>query len=441
MSLSARLTAWVKSHPYHAVWAVAIVVLAVPSYLRPESEWEEDCVRGAERIAAGQPLYRPGAEVYLYPPFMATAALPFTYLSASVGRALWVALNLACLVFLVAGAWRLAGGGALAGSPRREHVAAVLGADCGLGYAQNCFAHQQMDVVIGALLVGGCLLLLRERFLAGATCLGLAAACKCSPLLFLPYLLYRRRPAAAVWLLAVAVGVNLLPELLYPSPSGRPRLAEYWTFFLQPLMQPHHQVGTWGSEIVYNQSLAGACQRWLATTWAWGAAELAVQARPPLVGPQAMKAVTYGGSLLLLLGAMWAAGRPFRPVRRAAPGEVPPQALECGMVLALALLLSPMSSKAHFGVLVVPGFCLARAALGSPGRLARLALGAAVALALVSNKGPLGTRLATLTLWYGTTTLATLVLLIGCAGLLWRRRDAAAVAPALGANRAPAQAA
>ena len=99
-------------------------------------------MRGAERIAAGQPLYRPGAEVYLYPPFMATAALPFTCLSAPAGRAVWVALNLACLVFLVAGAWRLAGGGALAGAPLGEHLAAVLGAACGLGYAQNCFAHQ-----------------------------------------------------------------------------------------------------------------------------------------------------------------------------------------------------------------------------------------------------------------------------------------------------------
>jgi hypothetical protein len=398
-------------------------------------------VRGAERIAAGQPLYRPQNEVYLYPPFMATAALPFTHLPAGPGRAVWVALNLACLVFLVAGAWRLAGGGALAGAPRGEHLAAWLGAACGLGYAQNCFAHQQMDVVIGALLVGGCLLLLRERFLAGATCLGLAAACKCSPLLFLPSLLYRRRPAAAVWLVAVAVGVNLLPEALYPSPSGRPRLAEYWTFFLRPLTEPGHEVGTWGSEIVYNQSLAGACQRWLATTWDWGAAGLAVRARPPLLGP-AMRGLTYGAALLLLAGATAAAGRPFRAARRAAPGEVPPQALECGMVLALALLLSPMSSKAHFGVLLVPGFCLARAALGSPGRLARLTVGAAAALALLSNKGPLGTRLATLALWYGTTTLATLLLLAGCAALLWRRRDATpAGAPAVAVPAAPAQAA
>ena len=31
------------------------------------------------------------------------------------------------------------------------------------------------------------------------------------------------------------------------------------------------------------------------------------------------------------------------------------------MVLALMLLLSPISSKAHFGTLLLPGFCIARA--------------------------------------------------------------------------------
>src|SRR5205823_8919642 len=134
MSVSARLFGWIKGHPYMIVGAIALVVLAVPCYLRSESEWEEDCVRGAERLARGETLYRPAGEVYLYPPFMATAALPFTYLSPNLGRAVWVLLNLVCVVFLVAGGWRLAGGGALQGAASSEHLAAVLVAATGLGY-------------------------------------------------------------------------------------------------------------------------------------------------------------------------------------------------------------------------------------------------------------------------------------------------------------------
>jgi hypothetical protein len=38
MSRSARLAAWVKAHPYHLRAAVALAALAVPSFLRVESE-------------------------------------------------------------------------------------------------------------------------------------------------------------------------------------------------------------------------------------------------------------------------------------------------------------------------------------------------------------------------------------------------------------------
>src|SRR5262249_2356088 len=90
------------------------------------------------------------------------------------------------------------------------------------------------------------------------------------------------------------------------------------------------------------------------------------------------------------------------------------QALECGIVLLLMLMLSPMSSKAHFGTLLVPGFCLARAALSSRSRLLAAVLLGAVLLAVLSNKDPLGERLYTLSLWYGVVTWETLLLLAGC---------------------------
>jgi hypothetical protein len=78
------------------------------------------------------------------------------------------------------------------------------------------------------------------------------------------------------------------------------------------------------------------------------------------------------------------------------------------------LLLSPMSSKAHFGTLLVPGFCLARVAMTSRSRaLGAIVLGS-VFLAVVSNKDPLGERLYTLSLWYGVVTWQTMLLLTGC---------------------------
>jgi hypothetical protein len=245
-----------------------------------------------------------------------------------------------------------------------------------------------------------------------------------------PYFLWRGRPWAAAWLLCVAVGVNLLPDLVRPAPYGRPWAAEYAARCLRPLTAPGHYVGSWGSDPVYNQSLAGAGQRWALTTWSWDADDCRLAPRPRPVSPGVLRAAVYGSQLALLLGVLWACGRPLRRITDDPSGRR--QALECSVVLLLMLLLSPMSSKAHFGTLVVPGFCLARAAATSRSRLLGALVLAAVLLGLVSNKDPLGERLYTLSLWYSVVTWQTLVLLVGC--LLALRRAALPALPCPGAQ-------
>jgi hypothetical protein len=124
----------------------------------------------------------------------------------------------------------------------------------------------------------------------------------------------------------------------------------------------------------------------------------------------------------MLSGVLWVCGRPFRKLTGEPDGQR--QALEAGIVLLLMLLLSPMSSKAHFGTLIVPGFCLARGALNSRSRLLGSVLLGSILLGLASNKDPLGERLYTLSLWYGVVTWQTLLLVIGClVALRHARRD------------------
>jgi hypothetical protein len=433
----ARLWLWLRTHPYTAAAVAAVVALAMPFCLRQDSEWDQVYLRAAHHLRQGADLYAL-QDGYLYPPFTAWAALPFTWLPALIGRAAWLLLNLLCCLVLVRGAWRLAGGSRLeggSGAPRGEHFAAVLGACCGLPYVQNCVAHQQTDLVIGALLVGGCLLLGRSRALSAAACFGVAAAMKCTALLWAPVLLWRRRPAAAAWLLVVALGVNLLPDLYRPSPSGVPWLAEYGQRFLRPLTQPGHYLGTWGSHVAYNQSLSGAGLRWCATTWTWGPDDCTVDARPPRLGPRALRGAVGAVELALLIAAAWACGRPFRRQGPAGPDDMR-HGLECGAVLVLMLLFSPMSSKAHFGTLLVPGFCLARVALGPGSRAEKALLALAVALSLTAGKGLLGEKLYTLGLWYGAPTWQSLALLAGCLIALRHTPPAAVVACPVPAARA-----
>jgi hypothetical protein len=388
--------------------------VGVHLWLRQDNEWERVFVPSAARLWSGDDLYRADG-AYMYPPFTAWATLPFLGLSHAAGRVVFVGLNLAGVAFVLYGAWRLAGGRQI--TDPVEARAAVVGGSCGIFYIHNCLVHQQVDVFIAALLVGGCLALTRNRSMLAATGFGLAAAMKCTPLLWAPYLLWRRRPAAAAWLIAVALAVNLLPDLINGPAEGGTWLGVFTSRYLQPLTHRDYVPGSWGSEIIYNQSLAGSAQRWLFTAPHWTADDCKVEPAGATVSPATVRRLVLGSELLLLTLAALACARPFRPV-----GDAGRATLEYGVVLTLMLLLSPMSSMAHFGVLVVPGFCLARRAFGRRDRLVTALLFAAAAAALASNKDVLGGRLYTVSLWAGCVMLNTLFLLTGCLYELAPRR-------------------
>ncbi len=404
---------WIKTHPFTVAGTAALILVSVFFCLRRQSEWETVYLRAASQLWQGEDMYAPG-ESYLYPPFMAWLALPFAALSGTRGRLAWLFVNLSALVALLCWSWRVAGGTRLdgTGTNGRERWAAVLGGLCGIYYIHNCLAHQQTDVLIDAALAGGCLMLVRGRSLLAATLFGLAAACKCTALLWVPYFVWRGRPSAAAWVLIVALGVNGLPDCIHTASSGRPWLVEYASRFLKPLTASNHYVGSWGSDPVYNQSISGMGQRWCTTNWKWTATDCEVLSREPAIPPQLLRGWVYSFQLMILAGVLWVCGRPFRKPSAESDGRR--QAWESAIVLLLMLLLSPMSSKAHFGTLIVAGFCLAREALNSRSKVLGAVLLGAIFLGLASNKDPLGEKLYTLSLWYGVVTWQTLLLLVGC---------------------------
>jgi hypothetical protein len=421
-----------ESHsPRSSTWPVSGFVVAgflvlvgvgVHLCLRQDNEWERVFVPAAQQLWSGKDLYGAGS-VYLYPPFTAWATLPFLGLSHTSGRVVFVCLNLIGVAFVLYGAWRLAGGRRVSGPA--DVAAALVGGSCGIFYLHNCLVHQQVDVFIAALIVGGCLALLRDRGFLAATGFGVAAAMKCTPLLWAPYLVWRGRPVAAAWLVVVALGVNLLPDLVNRPAGGGTWLGVFASRYLRPLTNRDYVPGSWASEIIYNQSLAGSAQRWLDTTPHWAADDCTVEKRGAPASPTSVRGLVLGSELLLLTLAAAACGRPCRVIadrRRAV--------LEYGVVITLMLLLSPMSSMAHFGILVIPGFCLARRAFAGRQRVLTVLVLLAAAAALAANKDLLGGRLYTVTLWCGCVMLNALLLLLGCLWELARgeqRRDVPAL--------------
>jgi hypothetical protein len=416
---------WVRRYPYYAVAVPVVLALSISFLTREDSEWEEVYVVAARHLREGPDIYSDGNS---YPPFATLLALPASFLAPGLLRWTWLLVNLAGLVVMVRGAWHSAGGGPLqgaTGTPRGEHIAALMGLVCGAGYLHNCLAHQQTDVVIGALLVLGCLALARSRSMVAATCFGIAAAIKCTALLWIPYLVWRRRPLAALWVGIVPMVLSLLPNLVSSPPSGGLWLGEYANRFLRPLTTADHVVGTWGSDIIYNQSLAGAAQRWL------------IADRDQPVTPEVLRLIVLGVEGVLVGTSLWVCGAPFRRVDSAAGRGFAYESSEHALVLVLMLLLSPMSSKAHFGVLLVPGFLVARAAALSGSKLLWGCILLSTMLACVSHKDFLGEDGYTLMLWYGAATWEALVLWLGCVAVAWRSRHGRGVMAGGLANASP----
>jgi len=418
---------WARAHPYTILGVIVLIGLAFPFLLRQHSEWENVYLQAASNLLAGKDIYAVGSG-YLYPPFGAWLAIPFTFLPQPVSRMVWFLINMTCLFFMCRWAWLLSGGKSLEGATARdkkEHFIFFLGLASGIRYAFNALSHQQTDVVIGALLMGGCLVLQRKGSLRAGTCFGLAAAFKATPLLWSPYLLWRGWWGAALGLVCVALGANLLPNLVSAPGHGGLWLTEWVSRYLLPMSASNHYPGIWGSAAIFNQSLAGAGYRWFVIDWRWTETGLEVIEKSNALSPTTLKWLVYGSEALLLLGASLLLRRHGSDKSEAQEWIAPVRdSLEYSVILLLMLLLSPMSGKAHFGTMILPGFCLARLAVRTKDATLWALLLISILTGILSNEFLWGERVSSLALWYGSVTWSAFFLMLGCGyGLAKRSKD------------------
>jgi len=399
--------------------AVLLAVLAVQALTKRGSEWQDVYVRAGLQWWSRQDIYGAGS-AYLYPPFQAMMAAPFGAVPEWLSRLCWFAMSALSMIVMVTLAWLLAQGPPLktaSSMQRREWFAFALGLICSFSYILNAFAHQQTDVMIGALLIGGVWYFAAGRDVAGGALIGVAAACKATPLLWCPYLLWHKRWTAAFVVGTVALVVNFAPDFV-PPPDGGFRIVQWFSRYVQPTQQIDATLGTWGSAIEYNQSLSGTVQRLINTRLDLTGPEPQIAARP-VVPSQTLKLIVYAMFLSLIAISIFAAMRARRIVQDA--GELPrPVVIEYSIVFTLMLLMSPMSSRAHFGILILPAFCLARVAVATRDLMIWTIIGSVAVLTMFINKDLVGSFAHDVFLWLGATTFSTGLLWFGCIYVLWR---------------------
>ncbi|WP_405800211.1 glycosyltransferase 87 family protein [Streptomyces sp. NBC_01506] len=212
--LCAGVTAFVATVPYHRDWFDLWV------YYDAVSHWT---AAPGGLSGAGLYDYRVPGQVYgfTYPPFAALCLLPLSLLSRPVALTVGIAANLGALALILRG---------LAeplirrhGLPRWSSYALILCLLALLEPVYDSVSFGQVNLLLLALVLSDARLLSGGGRWAGVG-IGLAAAVKLTPAIFIGYLVVTRRWRAAGTAAAVAVGATLFAVWLAPGASHA-----YWT--------------------------------------------------------------------------------------------------------------------------------------------------------------------------------------------------------------------
>jgi alpha-1,2-mannosyltransferase len=414
------------------VWILVVWVQIIFEIQRGDfyNHWEF-----GRRFAAGTFIYEGGLN-FVYPPLWAMAHAPLTLVSVRLAKILVYPLALLSIVGLL---WVLdqLTRGDLPCAPDRVFWATVLA----VLLASPFLARDLPEVGVNTALVALSWLAIycwREHHEAwGGVCLGLAAALKCTPLLFVAWFALKRQWRMTGWTVLAMVVFTLAP-LAFMGPSGYGRSIHHWlVHVVAGINDPDPSRGPLGEEKVENLALRSALARYLMHL-PYGhlgrpesSDDPARPHRPPnpyylqfldLPPSQAgwvVRLVMVG----LLLPLVW--GFRHAPQSRADPSFL----WEGAAISLLILLYSPVTWKQH-GVGALPAlYLICRAALsGLPlPRPVLCLVGAYTFLVVVLNRGVVGQDLTKLLDSYRIKTLA-LLLLLASVLMVWRSLEPRPVA-------------
>jgi hypothetical protein len=276
---------------------------------------------------------------FTYPPSFALVMMPFVAVPENVAVLIWYVITILCTAVVCELSQILAlrtFPGKL--SDREMTWFQIVSFLLSLKYILAVYENQSYDLLILPFILYGLLALTDRRDITAGISLAAAASFKVAPLIFLPYLVFRRRFVAALAFVLAFIAVSFLPDLFFATdnaPHG------YFVTWLRDIAAPglldapsQAKLAFWTGANVFNISLRGAVARMLDHT-AW-------QADFTLIFRvvEAAFVLIIGG---LLLGSV--------RYDRMIPID--------GAILIIAMLmLSPMTSRTHYVTLTLPYYLL-----------------------------------------------------------------------------------
>ena len=292
--------------------------------------------QGGVCVLNGEPL-RTCAEMFSYPPAFAFLMAPFAALPMGLRVVVWYLISVAATVgcFWVSEKLVLK---MLPGRWSQIELAwlRIVTVIVSLKFVLAVFEYQAYDTLAAFIIYLGLWAIVQNRTFVSGLLLGLAAAIKATPLVFLPYLVVKRRFVAAVIFTAVFVMLWLLPDAYAALKGMHPHYLEtWWRQVAGPALANEANPGalfwsSWMGANILNHSFSGTVARLVADTPA--AAH--------------MKAILYA------LCAVYIAFVGLLLLRSARRDDF--VAIDGSILLISMMMLSPMTSRYHYILLVLP---------------------------------------------------------------------------------------
>jgi len=300
-----------------------------------------------QKYPGGLKLYRHAAEClwnqqvlqacelyFTYPPAFAFLMLPFASVPIWLATLIWYAITLACTVLccrlcedltirMFPGRW----------SDREREWLRLWGILLSLKFILAVYEDQAYDFLVFPLTLFGILAFTDRRNVLAALSLGAAAALKVTPLIFLPYLIFKRRFAAAGIFVIALVLISSLPDLFLHPQGGT---HGYFMTWVREVAAPGlfddaaaSNYAFWSGVNPYNLSLRGAVALALDKT------------------PYEAEFLFWLRTVQLLFMAVMSAL--FIATSRAK--MIP---IEGALLIISALMLAPMTGRGHYVGLLLP---------------------------------------------------------------------------------------
>src|SRR5690349_8792188 len=205
---------------------------------------------------------------YPYQPALAIFFIPIAFLPPMLQRLIWYVIFVGCLVIAVrlteAIAERL-----YPDSTRGQNLfwlRTIMLVTCGKHFL-DAVTYASHDPLSLAIVMFATWALFNGREAAGGLWLAVAAAVRASPLIYLPYLILKRRWGACLVFVVAFLAVSLIPDAIGAITGGH---TGHFTGWLRQIVGPALVPGTasklvfwdiWNGANLYNQSLRGLINR------------------------------------------------------------------------------------------------------------------------------------------------------------------------------------